>query len=158
MKRTEHFCFRTTSAADTSALGDALGRHIRPGSCVVVAGPLGAGKTVLVGGICRGLGVDEDVVSPTFILYEEFSGRAPVIHVDLYRLEQESEIEELGVYDRLGGNAVVLVEWGDRSPALLAAADAVVTLTPVADDAREVTVEANAQCAGAFEELQQWLS
>lgn len=157
MERTEHFRFRTESAADTGALGQVLGRHIPAGASVALVGPLGAGKTVLVRGICRGLGVDDYVVSPTFILYEEFSGRAPVIHVDLYRLEHEMEIEELGVFDRLGGSTVTLVEWGDRSPILLAAVDAVVTIEPGHDDDRILAVDTTTECAATFEELGQWL-
>src|SRR5512139_4265386 len=88
----------TASAAETARVGEELGACLEKGVCISLVGPLGAGKTVLVGGLCRGLGIDEDVVSPTFILLETFEGRVPVVHVDLYRLEHERELDELGIY------------------------------------------------------------
>ncbi len=80
----------TWSASETQRLGRDVGLKIQSGQCIVLVGSLGAGKTVLARGLCRGLGVSEDVLSPTFILYEQFEGRLTVIHIDLYRLEPES--------------------------------------------------------------------
>src|SRR5678816_1623458 len=74
----------TASEAETARFGAELGECIEHGTCISLVGPLGAGKTVLVGGLCRGLGIEESVVSPTFILLETFQGRLPVVHVDLY--------------------------------------------------------------------------
>jgi tRNA threonylcarbamoyladenosine biosynthesis protein TsaE len=108
-------------------IGARFGRRIERPLCICLVGSLGAGKSVIARGICKGLGVDETVVSPSFILCEEYDARIPVIHVDLYRLEHESEVDELGLYDRMN-DAVVLVEWGDRSDNLLAAADIVIHL------------------------------
>ncbi len=125
--------FRSKSEADTEAFGRGLGKSIRGGLCVSVIGPLGAGKTVLVRGICEGLDVEDDVLSPTFILCEEFSGRLTVLHLDLYRLEHEKEIEELGVFDRIGSDCVILAEWGDRSDYLLGRSDLVIKIE-VGDD------------------------
>jgi tRNA threonylcarbamoyladenosine biosynthesis protein TsaE len=124
--------------------------------CVSLVGPLGAGKTVLAGGVCRGLGVDDDVLSPTFVLYEEFTGRLPVVHVDLYRLEHESEIEELGVFDLVGGGKVILAEWGDRSGTLQAESDAVIAIKIASENGRRIEVECTPETAGVFEELQSW--
>jgi len=128
MERTQKFAWETNSAVDTSRLGESFGRVLDRGGCVSLVGRLGAGKTVLAGGICCGLGVGEDVLSPTFVLYEEFAGRLPVVHVDLYRLEHESEIDELGVFDLLGGGKLILAEWGDRSETLFARSDVVIEL------------------------------
>ncbi len=131
---------RTHDASETERLGAALGARIRRGACICLAGPLGAGKTVLVTGLCRGLGADDAVTSPTFILMESFKGRLPIVHVDLYRLEHEREVEDIGVFDLLDGETVVIAEWGERSPALLAAADIEIRIEPEAENARLITV------------------
>jgi tRNA threonylcarbamoyladenosine biosynthesis protein TsaE len=131
----------TASAKATGELGASLGRRIDNGLCVSLVGSLGTGKSVLVRGICRGLGVDEEVLSPTFVLLEEYRGRIPVVHLDLYRLEHEREIEELGVFDRVGDGSVLLVEWGDRSPRLLDASDLVVTLAMTGETGRRLAIE-----------------
>jgi len=153
MRRVIACTAHTATEAETARFGAALGERIRSGACVSLVGPLGAGKTVLVRGLCRGLGIDEPVVSPTFILLESFAGRLPVVHVDLYRLEHEQELEEIGVFDRLGADAVVLAEWGDRSPHLHGAAEVEVHIQPGADDERMITVYAAPSLVAAFEGL-----
>lgn len=142
---------RTAGEAGTERLGAALGQRIRAGVCVTLVGPLGAGKTVLVRGLCRGLGVDEPVISPTFILLESFSGRLPVLHVDLYRLEHERELDEIGVFDALGTDTVVLAEWGDRSAHLHAASELEIRIEPGAGEERTITVRAVPSLAAGFE-------
>ena len=106
------------------------------------------------GGICRGLGVTEDVVSPTFVLFEEFSGRVPVVHVDLYRLEHESQIEELGVFDSIGRGKVILAEWGDRSETLFNYSDVVISLEQTSPSGRRIEVNCTAEAAPAFEDIE----
>jgi tRNA threonylcarbamoyladenosine biosynthesis protein TsaE len=133
---------RTGAASETERLGAAIGERLGPGACVCLTGPLGAGKTVIASGLCRGLGVREAVASPTFVLLERFEGRVPVVHVDLYRLEHEREIEAVGVFEWVGGDAVVIVEWGDRSPGLMAAADVEIRIDAYAGSARTITVSA----------------
>ncbi len=131
----------TGSASETQRLGRDVGLKIRSGQCIVLVGSLCAGKTVLARGLCRGLGVSEDVLSPTFILYEQFEGRLTVIHIDLYRLEHESELEALGVFDQIGRNNVIVAEWGDRSDTLMASSDLVVTIYPRDEQTREIVFE-----------------
>jgi tRNA threonylcarbamoyladenosine biosynthesis protein TsaE len=126
--RSEILRIQSTSPTATEELGDRLGSRIDGGLCISLVGALGTGKTVFARGLCRGLGVEEFVLSPTFILYEEFQGRLPVVHLDLYRLEHEREIEELGVFDKLGDDCVVITEWGDRSERIFGASDMVVSL------------------------------
>jgi tRNA threonylcarbamoyladenosine biosynthesis protein TsaE len=142
----------TASEADTARFGAELAACIEHGACVSLVGALGAGKTVLVGGLCRGLGIDDNVVSPTFILLETFQGRLPVVHVDLYRLEHERELEELGVFDYLAGGAVLLAEWGDRSPRLQLTADVEIRIEGDANE-RSITVHAVPDLAEAFAEI-----
>jgi tRNA threonylcarbamoyladenosine biosynthesis protein TsaE len=100
----------------TRRLGAALSVVLVPGDLVVLEGDLGAGKTFLVRGIARGLGVvtRQPVTSPTFTLVNELRARVPLVHADLYRLGQPDELIELGLADRVGRDAIVLVEWGDR--------------------------------------------
>lgn len=99
----------------TQALGAALALRLRPGDAVCLYGPLGAGKTTLARGLIRALtGPDEEVPSPTFTLVQLYDGpEFPVSHFDLYRLEQASEADELGLEEALEDGAV-LIEWPQR--------------------------------------------
>ena len=150
MKRSKKYVWNTASAEESLSLGETIGERITSGLCVSFVGPLGAGKTVVIAGVCRGLGVSEEVLSPTFVLYEEFNGRLPVAHVDLYRLDHESEVEELGVFDRMGGSVVILAEWGDRSESLSSRADAVVEVIPVSESERRIVVTCTSDAASVF--------
>jgi tRNA threonylcarbamoyladenosine biosynthesis protein TsaE len=97
---------------DTEALGARLAASLRPGDVIVLAGGLGAGKTLLTKGIATGLGVDEPVVSPSFVLVREYqTGFIPVIHADVYRLGTVNEFEDLDVFDR-AVEGVLIIEWG----------------------------------------------
>lgn len=137
-RRNETKVITTRSEVETERVGMFLGGRLSGGLCASLVGPLGSGKSVLVRGICKGLGVEEDILSPTFILYEEYRGRLAVIHLDLYRLEHEREIEELGVFDRLGDGSVFLVEWGDRSPRILEASDFVIDIEITGESGRRI--------------------
>jgi tRNA threonylcarbamoyladenosine biosynthesis protein TsaE len=102
------------SAEATEALGAALAQLLRPGDVVALFGDLGAGKTTLTRGLLRGLGFDGDVASPTFPIVQSYESLAvPIWHVDLYRIEEESEFEELGLDDALLDGALV-IEWPER--------------------------------------------
>jgi tRNA threonylcarbamoyladenosine biosynthesis protein TsaE len=139
----------------TERLGVAFGQRLGRGALVALVGGLGVGKTVFVRGACRGLGVDEEVLSPTFILLEVFVGRLRVAHLDLFRLEHESEVEALGVFDLLDGDAVVLAEWADRSQLMMASADVVVE---IADEGagRRVTFSYTDEMGPLFEDVASW--
>ena len=104
------------SLRDTARLGRTFGRALQPGDLVLLEGELGAGKTCLVQSIVRALGVpaDQPVTSPTFEILHEFHGRCPIVHADLYRLDPSESLEELGLTPRIAGDAVVLIEWGER--------------------------------------------
>ncbi|MCB9666028.1 MAG: tRNA (adenosine(37)-N6)-threonylcarbamoyltransferase complex ATPase subunit type 1 TsaE [Alphaproteobacteria bacterium] len=113
----------TTSVDETRALGAALGRLALPGTVVALVGDLGAGKTAFAQGVGEGLGLAHGVQSPTFVLVDEHhGGRLPLVHADLYRLEEAGQLEQLGLEERLeAGDAVGLVEWADRFPHVLPA-------------------------------------
>jgi tRNA threonylcarbamoyladenosine biosynthesis protein TsaE len=108
---------RTRSEAETVAAGRDLARDLSAGSVVLLSGDLGAGKTAFVRGLAEGLGVDPaEVSSPTFTLVQEYrGGRLPLVHADLYRLNDPREIDDLGL-EELGAEAVLAIEWADRLP------------------------------------------
>lgn len=109
----------TKSAEDTRELGTALAILARPGDVILLSGDLGAGKTTLAQGFARGLGVEEQVVSPTFILVRLYKGRLPLIHADAYRMDDLAEVTDLDLPELLDDGGVALVEWGDViAPAL----------------------------------------
>lgn len=107
------------SAEQTAALGERIARLLFPGDVVGFFGELGSGKTRLIQGICRGLGCREIVSSPTFIIINEYHGRYPIYHFDLYRIESEQEIFDLGYEEYLYGAGICLIEWAERMPTLL---------------------------------------
>jgi tRNA threonylcarbamoyladenosine biosynthesis protein TsaE len=109
----------TESAAETAALGGEIAAELEPGDVVLISGELGAGKTTLVRGACRALGVEEPVVSPTFTIGRRYRGRIAISHLDLYRLSDLGE-EEPGILDDyLDAGSVAFVEWPDvAAPAL----------------------------------------
>jgi tRNA threonylcarbamoyladenosine biosynthesis protein TsaE len=110
---------RTETADETREVGLALASLLQPRDTVVLTGDLGAGKTTLVQGIGRGLGVGEHVASPTFTLVREYAGRLDVAHVDVYRLERVQDVVDLGLDEVGGPDRVLLVEWGDAVEDLL---------------------------------------
>lgn len=102
------------NAEETLAAGERLGRLLQPGDAVAIEGLLGAGKTTLVQGICRGLEVTGEVASPTFALMNVYHGCLPVYHLDVYRLQDERRLALLGYEPELAASGVTLVEWADK--------------------------------------------
>lgn len=134
----------THAAGETHALGERVGRVLQAGDLVVLDGELGTGKTVFAKGIAVALGVDEPVVSPTFTVVREYDAPTPLVHIDVYRLDHVQELHDLGVDDLLGGDAVTVVEWGERVGSALPVDRLRVHLAPGdADDDRVVTLESS---------------
>ncbi len=114
--------FLSKSPADTFNLGRQMGKRLQPGSILALIGELGCGKTLITKGICAGLGVPErQVNSPTFVLVNEYTGRLPVFHIDLYRLGDIVEEMEIGIWDYLSRaeQGVMVVEWAEKVLPLL---------------------------------------
>jgi tRNA threonylcarbamoyladenosine biosynthesis protein TsaE len=109
----------TCSSLETEDVGERLGRACTGGEIIGLVGPLGAGKTCLVRGLARGLGVsDRSPASPTFTLIHEYHGRMPLVHVDLYRLDSDATAR-LGLEEYLESSAVTVIEWADKILTLL---------------------------------------
>ena len=110
---------RCPTETDTRALAGRLAALLRPGDVVLLAGGLGSGKTLFTGGLAAGLGVEEQVVSPSFVLVRQYhSGFMPVIHADVYRLGTLNEFDDLDVFE-MAREGVLVIEWGDAvEPAL----------------------------------------
>jgi tRNA threonylcarbamoyladenosine biosynthesis protein TsaE len=102
---------RSGSAAETEAAGARIAAELRPGDVVVVSGEVGAGKTTLIRGACRALGVEEPIVSPTFTIGLRYRGRLPISHLDLYRLADLEGEEPALLDDYLDPDTVAFVEW-----------------------------------------------
>ena len=103
----------TRSVDETRGLAAALADLARPGDLVLLAGDLGAGKTAFAQGFGRGLGVTEQITSPTFTLAQQYEGRLRLHHLDVYRLDQLAEVAGLGLAELLDDGGAVLIEWGD---------------------------------------------
>jgi tRNA threonylcarbamoyladenosine biosynthesis protein TsaE len=113
--------YLSASPEETRALGQALGRQARAGDLIGLVGELGSGKTLFVGGLACGLGVEPDtaVTSPTFTLVHRYLGRLPLYHIDLYRIDRPEELYDLGLEEYLDRDGVTVVEWADRGAAIL---------------------------------------
>ncbi|MGF1648348.1 MAG: tRNA (adenosine(37)-N6)-threonylcarbamoyltransferase complex ATPase subunit type 1 TsaE [Kineosporiaceae bacterium] len=134
---------RTATAEATRALGRALAGLAGPGDVIVLNGPLGAGKTTLVQGLARGLGISEPATSPTFVLVHEMTGgRLPLVHVDAYRLGSALELDDLDL-DADVDRSVVVVEWGEGLAERLSQSRLDVSLDRRDDGTRDVAVRAH---------------
>lgn len=109
----------TESVAETMQVGRRLAALLRPGDVVALCGRLGAGKTAFAGGLAEGLGIEEPVISPSFVLVRSYaSGFIPLVHVDVYRLGSVGEFADLDALEE-SKDGVLLVEWGDAVASLL---------------------------------------
>ena len=106
----------TNSPAETEAVGQMLAARLQPGDVVAFRGGLGAGKTAFVRGLARGLGICEPVTSPTYTIVNEYEGRLPLFHFDLYRLDGIEALEDIGWEDYLARGGVCCLEWSENAP------------------------------------------
>ncbi|MBM2812343.1 MAG: tRNA threonylcarbamoyladenosine biosynthesis protein TsaE [Chloroflexi bacterium] len=143
----------THSAEDTRSLGAEIGAAAECGDVILLLGSFGVGKTTLVQGMARGLGVSGAVTSPSFVIANEYVGRIPLYHVDLYRIEQmdQTTLEALAEY--FGGDGLCVVEWPGSAPSDLVHDAVRITLEVTGDESRRLTLEAGApsRLTDAFE-------
>ena len=134
----------TSSAEATGLLAQRVGALLRAGDVVVLAGELGAGKTVFAKGVARALGITEPVVSPSFTIVRQYEGALPLVHVDVYRIDHVQELYDIGFDELVGDDGVTIVEWGDRINAMLPAdrLEVLITADDDDDDTRHVQFDA----------------
>ena len=109
------FEYKSISPEKTAMLATRIANIIKPSTVICLNGDLGAGKTLFVQNLARALGVEGDVTSPTFNLMNIYEGKMKIFHFDLYRLEQEYELEEIGFYDYVEEpDGLVLIEWAEK--------------------------------------------
>lgn len=131
--------FTTVSVAETIRLGEALGRVLAVGDIVALTGDLGAGKTHFTKGVALGLGVEDEITSPTFNILLVYEGRElPLYHFDLYRLDDASQLDDIDYFGLLEADGVSVVEWGDRFEEALTGDVLLVELNRIDDTARSI--------------------
>ena len=132
----------TESAEETSKIGEQLGRLLSKGNIICLTGDLGAGKTAFTKGIAKGLAVDDYVTSPTYTIINEYQGRLPLYHFDVYRLNDVEEMYELGYEEYFFGDGIVVLEWADIVRDIIPGERLWITiLNSRGDDSREIIME-----------------
>ena len=130
------------SVEETEALGEALGKTLKPGAVVAYFGGLGMGKTAFTRGLARGLGCAERVTSPTFTIVNEYLGERELIHFDMYRLSSADELFDIGWEDYLDRGGVCAVEWSENvEEALSGAIRITIHKDPADENVRTITIE-----------------
>jgi len=137
---------KTSSPEETKRFGKSLAKQLEVGSVVALIGPLGSGKTVLIQGICSGLGVEKAVTSPTFVIINEYPGRlhsSPIwiYHFDLYRLENVEEFIKLGYEEYFYGKGITLIEWAEKVKPFLPKKRWEANLKILSENEREIHVD-----------------
>lgn len=130
------------SPEETEAIGEALAKQLKPDTVVALRGGLGMGKTAFTRGLARGLGYTGRVTSPTFTIVNEYSGKTPLFHFDMYRLGSEDELFDIGWDDYLTRGGVCAVEWSERMADLLPEDAVIVSIARgKGENERVITVE-----------------
>jgi len=135
----------THSVKETKKLGEKIGALLQAVTVLALTGDLGSGKTSFVQGLARGLEVPNDyyITSPSYTLINEYPGRYPLFHVDLYRLEDPVDFEDIGLYDILDDNYVVAIEWADRIRRELLPDHVTIKFEISGDESREICISAH---------------
>lgn len=134
----------TTSSKQTQHLGQKIGSLIRSATIIALSGDLGSGKTTLIQGISRGLDVPAEyyITSPTYTLINQYPGRLPLFHVDLYRIEDSESLHDIGLYDILQENGVIAIEWADKLDGGILTEYISIAMAFVSDDSRKLFLTA----------------
>lgn len=132
--------FACPGPGDTANLAARLAALLRPGDVLILSGPLGSGKTLFASGIAAGLGVEEPVTSPSYVLVREYrSGFLPLVHADIYRVQTRNEFDDLDLVAQ-AADGVLVVEWGDIVEIDLPSDHLRIDLEVCADDSREIAM------------------
>jgi tRNA threonylcarbamoyladenosine biosynthesis protein TsaE len=136
---TQPISIETHSEDETRHLGAEIGRVAQPGDILLLLGSYGAGKTTLVQGIAQGLGIEGPVTSPSFVLANEYCGRIPLYHIDLWRVSEMDGVTFGALAEYFGGDGICAVEWPASLPASLVDGAMVIKLAVVEDQIRRFT-------------------
>lgn len=150
MNDSKSLTLRSGGPSDTEHFGELLGGLAEKGMYVALCGELGGGKTTFVRGLARGLGTESRVMSPTFVLVREYSGRLPLYHLDYYRLESESDVTDLEL-DSCLERGVVAAEWADKFSSPPAANVVTIQFTWIDENVRELNITGNRDIIHVFQ-------
>ena len=146
----KHIQITTHSVTETQQVGQILGAAIHQAVIIALTGDLASGKTAFVQGLAKGLDVSEKyyITSPTFTLINEYPGRHPLFHVDLYRIEHASELAEIGLDEILQKNAVIAIEWAERLRADMLLCHLKLRIRMIDENSRRIDIFAYGHQAG----------
>ena len=132
------------SPEETMDIGRTMAQKVLSGDILAFSGDLGAGKTCFIQGVCRGLGVPEDIyiTSPSFVILNRYKGRLPIYHFDFYRLSCQDEILDLGYEEYFFGHGVCLVEWAERAEGILSEAYLKIRINNLSPTERRIELSA----------------
>lgn len=133
--------FKTNTAEETIELGKKIGRLLTKGDVIAMQGTLAAGKTTITKGIAESLGVTDTITSPTFCIISEYSGKMPLYHMDVYRLDGGEDFINLGTDDMIYGDGVSIIEWSEKIMDELPKKTIILKLEPQEDGSRIITIE-----------------
>ena len=134
----------SNSPEATEEIGFKIGKKLKAGNVVGLYGDLGAGKTTMVKGIARALGIDrKDITSASFTIIAEYPGNPPFFHIDLYRTSGDVDLDSTGIWDCIGRHSISVIEWAEHAEGELPADSVEVTIKDMGNDVREITVEGN---------------
>jgi tRNA threonylcarbamoyladenosine biosynthesis protein TsaE len=134
--------FTSNSSDDTKIIGYQIGKLLRPGNVVGLYGELGSGKTIFVKGIARALGINErEIMSASFTIIAEYNTIPYFNHIDLYRIEKEAELDEIGLWDHIRNDTISVIEWAEKIDKELPHDTIKVRLKSLGANIREITVE-----------------
>jgi tRNA threonylcarbamoyladenosine biosynthesis protein TsaE len=131
----------STSPEETQALGESLVPGLGPGSVIALMGGLGAGKTCLVKGIAYGLGITENITSPTYCIVCEYPGPTPLYHIDAYRLNSDEDFENTGAGEYIGSNGITVIEWSERIPHSIPSDAITITIEIIGPSTRKIYID-----------------
>jgi len=136
----------TNNEYETIREGERLGRGLSPGSVVALYGGLGAGKTAFTRGLAKGLGIAMNISSPTFTIVNEYPGKIPLFHFDMYRLESEDELFDIGWDDYLERGGVCAVEWSEKVPRAFPAGTIAIKFEILDENSRRLDITGDPPC------------
>jgi len=137
--------FTSHSPEETQRFGKKLGQMARAGDVILLVGNLGAGKTCLTQGIAWGLNIDGYARSPSFVVVNEYRGRLPMYHIDLYRLKNTAEIADIGLDDYLYGQGLCVVEWADKALDLMPPQNLLIKIDFLGDNERKLELTSHGE-------------